>query len=244
MNLGFFEVGLNVANFERSVASYKSLGFELVNGGLGIQTVTLRNKSSRIALYHGYGDEAFFLQFYQGDVEAIAQHCRSRGIRLEPRDLPFEETSAGSGVYSGNGRADVGIASTTRDEGGHLLHFIWQRERPDNPSPREQLWFSGLETQPQALPEPTEFEVALPTNDLDEALEFYLKLGFRIVEDPSRSCVAVKSGDCRLSLHRSQLEQPRLTFFHGDAQSRDDRLMSDPNGHPIMFRYVDERLPT
>jgi catechol 2,3-dioxygenase-like lactoylglutathione lyase family enzyme len=78
MNLGSVEVGLNIRNIERSLAFYKALGFELVNGGIDMRTVTIAKGDCRIALYQGFGDDMLFLQFYQGDVEEIAAHVRAR----------------------------------------------------------------------------------------------------------------------------------------------------------------------
>jgi catechol 2,3-dioxygenase-like lactoylglutathione lyase family enzyme len=83
MNLGSFEIGLNVQDIARSLAFYQTLGFELVDGGVDIRTVTLRRGDCRSALYQGYGEDPLYLQFRHGDVEAIARDLTRKRLRFE-----------------------------------------------------------------------------------------------------------------------------------------------------------------
>lgn len=258
MNLGYFEVGLNIQNIERSLGFYKTLGFELVNGGIDMRTVTITKGDCRIALYQGFGDDMLYLQFYQGDVEEIARDLTSKGLRFESRDAPFEETAPGSGVYGKHGRFDEGIAAILLDPDGHLLHFIKQRDRPEAPRDSALETFRALHT-----PEPSRmdfgwFEVSLPVRDIHESHAFYRQLGFHVVDDSVAGNVTLQSGDCRLGLYQGHLDpaRPQLIFWQGDVEaiardltSRDlnfhtqpasdhrgaGAMLIDPDGHPLYF---------
>jgi len=110
MDLGWFEVSLNVQDINRSLAFYQTLGFALVDGSVAARTVTLQKGDCRIALYQGHLDPPVTqLIFWQGDVGAIARDLTSKGLSFEKEPL----------VGHGGG-----TAALLRDPDGHPLYFI------------------------------------------------------------------------------------------------------------------------
>src|SRR5512140_999199 len=53
LNLGWFEVSLDVKDIKRSLAFYQALGFQIVDGSIEKRNVTLQKADCRIALYQG-----------------------------------------------------------------------------------------------------------------------------------------------------------------------------------------------
>jgi catechol 2,3-dioxygenase-like lactoylglutathione lyase family enzyme len=105
------------------------------------------------------------------------------------------------------------------------------------------------------------FETGLNVKDIGRSLAFYRALGFRYIDGGvDIGTVALRKGDCRLTLYQGHLHPPRtqLIFWQGDVAAiardltgkglrfedgnprKDDRgnasaLMMDPDGHPLFF---------
>jgi catechol 2,3-dioxygenase-like lactoylglutathione lyase family enzyme len=110
MQLGRFEVGLDVQDIERSLAFYEKLGFRVVDGAVANRFVSLENGDCRLSLYQGHLDPAQTqLIFWQGDVEAIANE-------LATKSLTFERAPAR--------HDDGGIGALLRDPDGHPIYFV------------------------------------------------------------------------------------------------------------------------
>ncbi len=104
MYLGWFELGLDVRNIEKSLKFYEALGFQLVEGSIEERTVTLQKDDCRLALYQGYikGNQ---LIFRGGDVRNIAHEATQKGLSFETE--PFVGDDGGTGAMlrdpDGNG---------------------------------------------------------------------------------------------------------------------------------------------
>jgi catechol 2,3-dioxygenase-like lactoylglutathione lyase family enzyme len=226
MDLGWFEVGLNVRDIEESLAFYETLGFAIVDGSADART--LQKGDCRIALHQGHGEDPFYLQFRQRDVEGIARDALARGLR-------FEKSADGAGV-----------SARLKDPDGNSLFFI-QRER-DGTGDRGRG--SGIDL--------GWFEVSLDVQDMPRSVAFYEKLGFRIADDGDPRNVTLQRGDCRLGLFQGYLDPARsqLIFWQGDVAAiardltarglrfargptSDDKgtgaMLIDPDGHPLYF---------
>ncbi|MFI0433860.1 MAG: VOC family protein [Candidatus Nanopelagicales bacterium] len=93
MDLGNFSVCLKVADLDRSLAFYRSLGFEPISGDADAGWLVLRNGPARIGLFQGVL-EANVLTFNPGwdtearpveefdDVRAIQAHLQEAGLAL------------------------------------------------------------------------------------------------------------------------------------------------------------------
>jgi catechol 2,3-dioxygenase-like lactoylglutathione lyase family enzyme len=110
MELGWFEVSLDVKDIERSLAFYRTLGFEIVDRAGEGRVATVQKGDCRIGLYQGFLDPAETqLVFWQGDVEAIAGALESRGLTFE------------RGPAQGDGG---GTGAILRDPDGHPIYFV------------------------------------------------------------------------------------------------------------------------
>jgi len=82
--LGWFELSLDVADVERSVAFYGKLGFRPVGTNDEGPGATLQNADCRIALCRGgLGPARARLTLRQGDIEAIGQNLLLEGLSFE-----------------------------------------------------------------------------------------------------------------------------------------------------------------
>src|SRR5262249_5049019 len=82
LDRGFFQVNLPVADPDRTAAFYELLGFRRKTGN-DPRVAALTNGECRICLYRGYLDpDALQLNFWQGDIEAVAAAARRRGMRF------------------------------------------------------------------------------------------------------------------------------------------------------------------
>lgn len=110
IDLGRFEVALDVADIARSLAFYQAAGFEVVDGGVAARHATVQKGDCRIGLYQGFLDPPTTqLIFVQGDVEAIHR-------RLSGQGLAFDKPPA-------RGDGD-GIGAMLKDPDGHPLYFV------------------------------------------------------------------------------------------------------------------------
>lgn len=241
MHLGWFEVGMNVADIHRSAAFYETLGFEVAGGSLERRYLALHRHDCSISLYQGYGVDPLALHFWQGDIAALAERVRRAGIAfVRP---PGEDEGKGAAFF-------------LRDPDGHGLFFInethyWatleriaqgataydpgRRQYP--PSTRDELDFGW-------------FQLSLPVADIAASRAFYEKLGFRALND-----TLLQSDDCLVSLYGPWLERPQLIFWQGDVDAIERTLagrglvfkprfgdakgtgamLLDPEGHPLYF---------
>jgi len=110
MELGWFEVSLDVKDIGKSLDFYRALGFDLVDGGVEVRVATLQKGDCRIGLYQGHLDPPETqLIFWQGDVEAIARELTDKGLSFE------------KGPSEGHGG---GVGAMLRDPDGHPLYFV------------------------------------------------------------------------------------------------------------------------
>jgi catechol 2,3-dioxygenase-like lactoylglutathione lyase family enzyme len=109
MELGWFEVSLDVKDVARSVAFYETLGFRQVGDRSDPRTATLQKGDCRIGLYQGYLDPARpQLIFWQGDVQAIAGDLTAKGLTF----------------FRGPASDDKGTGAMLIDPDGNPLYFV------------------------------------------------------------------------------------------------------------------------
>jgi len=110
MELGWFELSLDVKDIDRTRSFYEALGFEVVSLEFEGRVVTLQKADCRICLYQGFLDPPETqLIFWQGDVEAIAKNLTAKGLRFE------RPPSTGHGD---------GVGAMLRDPDGRPLYFV------------------------------------------------------------------------------------------------------------------------
>ena len=109
MDLGWFEVSLNVADIARSVAFYETIGFRIASGGVESRNVTVQKGDCRLGLYQGHLDpDRPQLIFWQGDVGAIAADLTSKGLAFD----------------RGPRSDDRGTGAMLIDPDGHPIYFV------------------------------------------------------------------------------------------------------------------------
>jgi catechol 2,3-dioxygenase-like lactoylglutathione lyase family enzyme len=101
MKLGAFSVSLAVRDIHKSVAFYKSLGFQAFGGDINQNWVMLKNESTVIGLFQGMFEKNI-LTFNPGwnqegenieefdDVRAIEAHLGAQGITLSNKTTTSE----------------------------------------------------------------------------------------------------------------------------------------------------------
>ncbi len=108
MEVGRFELCLNVADLNASQDFYTALGFTAVGGDVeeGWQ-ILARGDGTRIALFQGHIEENL-LNFRPDDVFAVAEALEKKGLVFES---PAELESDGS------------VGATLRDPDGNLVYL-------------------------------------------------------------------------------------------------------------------------
>lgn len=108
MDVGRFELCLNVADLGASRDFYSALGFTAVGGDFedGWQ-ILARGDGTRIALFQGHIGENL-LNFRPDDVYAVAEALEKKGLAFES---PAELESDGS------------VGATLRDPDGNLIYI-------------------------------------------------------------------------------------------------------------------------
>jgi len=110
MELGWFELSLDVKDIARTRDFYRKLGFDVAGTAAEGRVVVMQKADCRICLYEGVLDPAETqLIFWQGDVEAIARDLESKGLRFE------KAPSRGDGG---------GVGALLRDPDGRPIYFI------------------------------------------------------------------------------------------------------------------------
>ena len=106
---GWYLASLPVEDMDRSVDFYEALGFVVVERMADSRHVVLQNADCRIGVYKGHlQPERFQLVFWQGDIDALADHMRGAG-------LAFRSGPNGSGDNA---------SFMLEDPDGHPLFFI------------------------------------------------------------------------------------------------------------------------
>jgi catechol 2,3-dioxygenase-like lactoylglutathione lyase family enzyme len=82
MNLGRFELCLQVADIERSLGFYTKLGFHPVASGAEHGVVVIRSGDCRIGLRQGHIAENL-LNFRGGNMAEIAREAKASGLEFE-----------------------------------------------------------------------------------------------------------------------------------------------------------------
>lgn len=118
IDLGWFELWLNVKDIARSVAFYHKLGFRQTDGSIGERRVIMQYDTCRIALYQDYLEDNL-LHFRGGDVEQIARQLEERGIT--PKTLSTEDEEGNQSLL-------------IEDPDGNKVYFVRQ---PGEPPPRD-----------------------------------------------------------------------------------------------------------
>jgi catechol 2,3-dioxygenase-like lactoylglutathione lyase family enzyme len=108
MNLGRFELALNVADLNASLTFYRRLGFNQIDGSEESGVAVIQSGNCRIALYKGYIAENL-INFRGGDIPAIAERAKTEGLTFEKE--PF------SGP-------DGGMGALIRDPDGNAVYFV------------------------------------------------------------------------------------------------------------------------
>lgn len=100
---GFFQVSLPVKDPDRTAAFYELLGFRRKTDG-DPRVAALTNGECRICLYQGYLDpDELQLNFWQGDVDAVAGVARREGMRFY-REPSGDSAGAGMMLTDPDGR--------------------------------------------------------------------------------------------------------------------------------------------
>jgi catechol 2,3-dioxygenase-like lactoylglutathione lyase family enzyme len=95
MNLGRFELCLQVADIERSLGFYTKLGFHPVASGAEHGVVVIRSGDCRIGLRQGHIAENL-LNFRGGNMAEIAREAKASGLEFEKP--PFVGGDGGMGA--------------------------------------------------------------------------------------------------------------------------------------------------
>jgi len=107
LDLGRFELCLNVADIARSLEFYGRLGFTRVGGEPEERWVILENSGTRLGLYQGHIRETM-LNFRGADVFSAAAEMKARGLALETEAVREPDGTDGA---------------TLRDPDGHLIYL-------------------------------------------------------------------------------------------------------------------------
>jgi len=102
MDLGRFELSLNVANLGASKQFYETLGFRVVAGTENEGWLIIRNKALTIGLFQGH-IPANLLNFRGRDVFAIATELEQRGLKLHKPAEIEPDGSAGAWIKDPDG---------------------------------------------------------------------------------------------------------------------------------------------
>ena len=229
MHLGWYELSLDVKDIQRSCDFYTKLCFQLIDNSVEDRTATVQRGNCRIGLFNGRAPETI-LDFWQGDVEAIASDLIDKGLRFE----------------RGAATDDKGTGALLRDPDGLAIYFVnirgVTRNGPAMKGDRKLGWFI----------------TTLAVKNLEQSVAFYQKLGFKRQPgspDPSHVATLGKD-DCSIGLYQGIIEPDKLqlSFWQGDVvatsaefaskglrfergPSTDDKgtgaVLKDPDGNTI-----------
>src|SRR5579864_803063 len=213
MDLGWFEVALNVTEIKRSLEFYQTLGFELGNDAeINNNVAALYKDDCSVTLYQGHLDPARpQLIFWQGDVAAIAADLTAKGVEFF-RPLKTDDT--------------VGGAFMLLDPDGHPVFFIAMNKYADN-SPVTGP--DGKRIKARQYPPNKKRDIAfgtfvfsLPVSNPIASRGFYKTLGLRRFGETN----TLASNDCRIGLFGLWLARPQLIFWGGNVDAIESELSS------------------
>ena len=115
MNIGNFELCLNVKDITKTTDFYKTMGFESTTYKPEEGVSILKREGLTVSLYKGWISENM-LNFRGGDVFKISEQLASKGLSLE---------------VDANIESDGSQGATLRDPDGNLIYF--------NTSPGEEV---------------------------------------------------------------------------------------------------------
>ncbi|HTP77339.1 MAG TPA: VOC family protein [Rhizomicrobium sp.] len=241
MELGWFEVALNVSDLARSRAFYEAVGFEAHGDSAENGVAALYKDDCSVTLYQGHLDPARpQLIFWQGDVRAIARAFEAANIEFF---RPLKTDAEGGGAFM------------LRDPDGHPVFFISMKKYDGN-SPIAGA--DGKRVKARQYPATANgkidlgwFEFSLPVADPEASRSFYRTLGLKSVGETNTLAL----NDCRIALFGLWLERPQLIFWQGDIDAIERELtgrglrfeprfndgkatgamLKDPDGHPLYF---------
>lgn len=102
IELGRFELCLNVSNVHRSIDFYTKLGFRLVSGDPGSGWAVMECNNLRLALYQGHIAQNM-LNFRGGDVSTIAARLKEKGMQLKSDAMVEKDGSIGAIIEDPDG---------------------------------------------------------------------------------------------------------------------------------------------
>jgi catechol 2,3-dioxygenase-like lactoylglutathione lyase family enzyme len=104
MNLGRFELALNVADLNASLTFYRKLSFNQIEGSEESGVAVIQSGNCRIALYKGYIAENL-INFRGGNILAIAERARTEGLTFEKEPFSGPDGSMGALIRDLDGNA-------------------------------------------------------------------------------------------------------------------------------------------
>jgi catechol 2,3-dioxygenase-like lactoylglutathione lyase family enzyme len=225
MDLGCFEVGLNVGDVARSLAFYKALGFSVIDGGPDAPAATICKDDCRITLRRGAGHDPVFLAFRQGDMAAIAAELERRGVSFQTapggvvRGLRLEDPD-GAVIVLAPGAPRRGEAAA---DGVALGHFEISLDVQDMDRTADFYRALGF-----AVVESAQRNVTLTSGDCRLSL-------YQGHLDPARTQLIFWQGD--IDAIAGEVRRQGLDFFQ--APRGDDKgavfMLRDPDDNPLFF---------
>jgi hypothetical protein len=113
IDLGSFELSLDVADISSSFDFYTRLGFRKVGGSVKDGWVIMEYQRLRIGLYRGHIEGNLF-NFRGGDIHRIARHMQEMGIELQT---------------GGVSETDEMITMSLEDPDGNSIYFARTKEK-------------------------------------------------------------------------------------------------------------------
>jgi catechol 2,3-dioxygenase-like lactoylglutathione lyase family enzyme len=107
LQLGRFDLCLDVTDVKKSAEFYKKLGLIEVEGNIEENWVVLSQGNLRLALYQGHIKE-ITLNFRGGNVQSITNDLKAKGIEFE-KDVKIAE--------------DGSVSAEIRDPDGYSIFF-------------------------------------------------------------------------------------------------------------------------
>lgn len=104
MNLGRFELCLQVSDISLSLDFYTKLDFHLIDGSVEEGVVVIRNGDCRIGLYQGHITENL-LNFRGGDIAEIGRQAETLGLKFEKPPFSASDGSMGALLRDPDGNA-------------------------------------------------------------------------------------------------------------------------------------------
>ncbi|MFB0509173.1 MAG: VOC family protein [bacterium] len=102
IDLGRFELCLNVNDVHRSIDFYTKLGFRLISGDPGSGWAVMEYGNLKLALYQGHIAQNM-LNFRGGDVSAIAARLKDKGMQLKSDAMSEKDGSMGAIIEDPDG---------------------------------------------------------------------------------------------------------------------------------------------